>query len=63
MTVPNTAAAIRQPTDESAPNRAMPTPMRNFPSGGCTEKLPVARKVPVSPWAKSASAPFGQSAV
>ena len=36
MPVPNTTAAIRHPVAESAPNSAIPAPMKKRPSGGCT---------------------------
>ncbi|WP_344715954.1 hypothetical protein [Microbacterium terregens] len=53
---------MRQPNDESGPKIAMPTPIRNFPSGGCTTKLPAEVKPSVSPARKAALAPSGHFA-
>ena len=62
VAVPTRAVAMRQPNDESGPNSAMPAPIRNFPSGGCTTKLPVEVNTSVSPARKLSFAPSGQVA-
>ena len=59
IAVPAIAVAIRHPNDDSAPNSAIPAPISNLPSGGCTTKLPVVVNVSVSPARKLSFASSG----